>query len=133
MLYYINTHISVSPAGLSGVNSRSLPNILAGGILLMGLFLAFMSLPGLKEKSACTPAAAGKRTVLWFAAVFAVYVACISVLGFFTATTLFLLAVFAGLGVKWTVALPVTAATGALLYLLFVMFMRVPLPNGWLV
>ncbi len=131
ILYYANYHISIPAANMNTVNSRTLPFVLASGILLLSIVLALMALPQCKADKAGQSGSAGmNRTVFRFAIVFTLYVLCIPWLGFFLATALFLLSVMLGFKVRVRLAIIMTVCACMVLYVLFVMFMHVPLPTG---
>ena len=61
------------------------------------------------------------------------YLLGISFLGFFTSTTIFMVAVMLFLKVKWQHLLIAVVSMDVLLYLAFVMFLKVTLPKGILI
>ena len=61
------------------------------------------------------------------------YLLGISFLGFFTSTTIFMVAVMLFLKVKWQHLLIAVVSMVVLLYLAFVMFLKVTLPKGILI
>ena len=61
------------------------------------------------------------------------YLLGIRFLGFFTSTTVFMVVVMLFLKVKWQHLLIAVVAMDAILYLAFVVFLKVPLPKGILI
>lgn len=61
------------------------------------------------------------------------YLLGIKFLGFFTSTTLFMIAVMAFLKVRWQYVVIAVVSMDVLLYLAFVLFLKVTLPTGILI
>jgi len=112
-----------------------LPRWIAGGLILTGLVLLAQAL---RPRAAAQeplewPDAGGWRRVGLVAGMLAISLVLLKPLGFLLTATLFLLVVIFGLGVRSRLMLatvPLLAATG--LYLMFAVWLQVPLPKGLL-
>jgi putative tricarboxylic transport membrane protein len=110
-----------------------LPRWVAGGLLCCGLLLAARGLrPGLALKEAIKwPDVSGWRRVGLMIAALAVALLLLDKLGFLVVTTAFMAVVIFALGVRSWVMLatvPIGAAVG--LYVVFAVWLHVPLPKG---
>lgn len=110
-----------------------LPLWVSGGMISTGLVLVAKGVwPHLAVHEEITwPEAAGWRRVGLMLGALAVSLLMLNVLGFMVVTTLFMAVVVFGLGIRswWMLAtVPLAAAVG--LYVLFAVWLRVPLPKG---
>ncbi len=110
-----------------------LPRWIAVGLIVAGLTLAVKGIrPGVALQEAISwPGAAGWRRVALMLGALALALVLFDKLGFVIVTTLFMAAVVFGLGVRsWrTLAtVPILAAIG--LYVVFAVWLHVPLPQG---
>ena len=110
-----------------------LPLWISFGIIGAGLVLAVKGIrPGLALQEAIPwPEAAGWRRVGLMFGGLAASLLLLEILGFMVTTTLFMAAVVFGLGVRsWRIlaSVPLVSAIG--LYVIFAVWLRVPLPKG---
>lgn len=115
------------------VQSKMIPYIYSGALIVFSLFLAFTTLakrgetpqedPVIKEEPI-------KRVMIIIALVFA-YITSIEVLGFYSSTALFLL-VFMGVmrAASLIVSLFVSAGTAVVVYFFFETLLKIPVPSG---
>ena len=122
------------PYFLEGVPGPGfLPVWISSGIIGAGLVLAVKGIrPRLAPQEGITwPEAAGWRRVGLMLGALAVSLLLLEMLGFMLTTTLFMAVVVFGLGVRsWRMlaSVPLLSAVG--LYVIFAVWLRVPLPKG---
>jgi hypothetical protein len=108
------------------------------GILLMGLSAAFVALSWLRskplrEKKPLSHIPGSTRQVLLFTGTIALATLLFKELGYPLMSLLLLLALLRILGVRrWTYSLPLSFLTAAGAYVLFVVWLQIPLPKGWI-
>ncbi len=110
-----------------------LPLWIAFGIIGTGLVLAVKGMrPRLDTQEAITwPEAAGWRRVGLMLGALAVSLLLLETLGFMVTTTLFMAVVVFGLGVRsWLMLASVPLMAAISLYVIFAVWLRVPLPKG---
>ena len=110
-----------------------LPLWISFGIIGTGLVLAVKGFrPRLVTQEGITwPDAAGWRRVGLMLGALAVSLLLLELLGFLVTTTLFMAAVVFGLGVRsWRMLASVPLASAVGLYVIFAVWLRVPLPKG---
>jgi len=114
-----------------------LPLWISFGIIGAGLVLAVKGIwprLAIQEEAITWPQAAGWRRVGLMLGALAVSLLLLQILGFMVVTTLFMAVVVFGLGVRsWRMLtiVPIVSAVG--LYVIFAVWLRVPLPKGILV
>lgn len=110
-----------------------LPRWVAGGLICTGLYLTAKAIrPALAPQEPIQwPAASGWRRIALMVGALAVALLLLDKLGFLVVTTVFMAVVVFGLGVRsWAMlaTIPFAAAIG--LYVVFAVWLRVPLPKG---
>jgi len=112
------------------VGDDTFPLVVGVGLILLGLACLFLRPPA--TTPVATPAAVRTR-LLASAAVLAGYAAAVPWLGYTPSTALGATALFAVMGgYRWTRAVLLGAVTTGVLHLLFRVWLRHPLPGGWL-
>ena len=119
--------------GEGGPGPGFLPRWVAGGLILCGLVLAAKGIrPALGVRAVVPwPDASGWRRIALMLAALAVALILLDKLGFLVVTTVFMAVLIFGLGVRsWPMlaSIPLIAAIG--LYVVFAVWLRVPLPKG---
>lgn len=112
-----------------------LPRWIAGGIITAGLALAAKGIwPRLLIAEAVAwPEAPGWRRVGLMLGALAVSLLLLKTLGFMLVTALFMAAVVFGLGIRsWLILASVPLASAVALYVIFAVWLLVPLPKGTL-
>ncbi len=112
-----------------------LPRWIAGGIIAAGLALAMKGIwPRLLIAEAVAwPEAPGWRRVGLMLGALAVALLLLKTLGFMLVTTLFMAAVVFGLGIRsWRILASVPLVSAVALYVIFAVWLLVPLPKGTL-
>ena len=112
-----------------------LPLWIALGIIVSGVVLTakgfWPRLAAPDEEGVTWPQAAGWRRVVLMLGAMAVSLVVLEKLGFMVTTTLFMVVVVFGLGVRsrWVLA-TVPLVSAVMLYVIFAVWLRVPLPKG---
>ena len=110
-----------------------LPRWVAGGLVLMGLFLTAKAIrPGAAlTKAIAWPYAGAWRRVAVMLGALALGLVLLDKLGFVIITTVFMAVVMYSLGVRsWRLLATVPVLTAVALYVIFAVWLRVPLPKG---
>ena len=115
-----------------------LPTWIAAGLIFCGAVIVFKAfrrtepvLVVVDEDAPAWPDKAGKRRVALVLACLAVALVLLNTLGFFITVTLFVGTVIFGLGVRsWPMLLGVPILAAGILYLVFAIWLSVPLPDG---
>ncbi len=108
------------------------------GILLMflsGLFLLrlFLKTQAVREKSSTAPILGSSKTLILFFGTMVLVTLLFNRLGYPLSSFLLMLALLRILGVKrWRFNLPLSFITAAVCYFLFVQWLKIPLPKGWI-
>jgi putative tricarboxylic transport membrane protein len=108
------------------------------GILLMflsGLFLLrlFLKTRGTPEKSSAGGIPGSSKQLLLFFGTMVLVTLLFNRLGYPLSSFLLMLALLRILGVKrWKINLPISFVAAAVCYLLFVEWLKIPLPKGWI-
>ena len=108
------------------------------GILLMflsGLFLLrlFLKTRAIPEKSSAGGIPASSKQLLLFFGTMVLVTLLFNRLGYPLSSFLLMLALLRILGVKrWKINLPISFVAAAVCYFLFVQWLKIPLPKGWI-
>jgi hypothetical protein len=108
------------------------------GLILMGLsagyalqlYLAGRTPPA--ESEAKREPIGSTRQVLRFMGAVVIATALLEPLGFLLMSFLLMVALLRGLGIRWHVSGFIALPTAAASYLLFVQWLQIPLPRGWI-
>ena len=122
-----------SEGGYARIGPNFIPAVVAGGIVLLGVWLAFEAFTG-GWRSRDQPAEAFEpRPFLWISAGLFAHMALIGWAGFVVAGTALFLCVARGFGSRRPIRdLCIAAALSVGIFLFFVKLLNVNLPAGWL-
>jgi len=122
-----------SEGGYAGIGPNFIPGIVAGGILLLGLWLSFEAFTGGWRKRAEQPEVFQRSPFLWVSAGLFAHMALIGWAGFVVAGTVLFACVARGFGsTRWARNGAIGLALALGIFLFFVRLLNVSLPAGWL-
>jgi putative tricarboxylic transport membrane protein len=122
-----------SEGGYAGIGPNFIPAVVAGGIILLGLWLSFEAFTGGWRKHEAHSDVFAPSPFLWVSAGLFAHMLLIGWAGFIVAGTALFACVARGFGSRrWArnVAIGLVLAVG--IYLFFVKLLNVNLPAGWL-
>jgi hypothetical protein len=105
--------------------------MLLSGLFLLRLFLKTRRMP---EKSSSGEIPGSSNQLVLFFGTMVLVTLLFNRLGYPLSSFLLMVALLRVLGVKrWTLTLPLSFATAVVCYFLFVQWLKIPLPKGWIV
>ena len=122
-----------SEGGYAGIGPNFIPAVVAGGIILLGIWLSIEAFGGGWRKRDESAATFERRPFLWVSAGLFAHMALIAWAGFVIAGTVLFACVARGFGSRRLVrdlAIALIFTVG--IYLFFVKLLNVNLPAGWL-
>jgi hypothetical protein len=138
LAYLYATPLQVSPDadGEAGVSGRTLPYLAGALMILLGVALSLTSWARARvtPRDGSAPAVlAGLGRVLVYVGLIAGYALGIAIVGYVVSTACALLAAMVFSGARgWLTLALVTAITPAVLFGVFHLVMKIPLPQAWL-
>jgi putative tricarboxylic transport membrane protein len=122
-----------SEGGYAGIGPNFIPAVVAGGLILLGVWLAIEAFAGGWRDAAAHEEVFQKNPFLWISAGLFAHMALIGWAGFIIAGTVLFACVARGFGsrrIARDVAIALVLTLG--IYLFFVKLLNVNLPAGWL-
>lgn len=112
------------------VGDDTFPMILGGAMLLLGVLCLVVPI---SSAHVTMPTAAIRAQMLWGMALVVAYWAMLPTVGYTASTAIVSTGLFRAMGrYRWPIALLAGALTTGVLHLLFRVWLRQPLPSGWL-
>ena len=122
-----------SEGGYAGIGPNFIPAVVAGGIIVLGLWLALEAFTGGWRKPAEQPEAFQRNPFLWVSAGLFAHMLLIAWAGFVIAGTVLFACVARGFGsTRWLRNGAIGLALSVAIFLFFVRLLNVSLPAGWL-
>ncbi|HYG54480.1 MAG TPA: tripartite tricarboxylate transporter TctB family protein [Burkholderiales bacterium] len=122
-----------SEGGYAGIGPNFIPAVVAGGIILLGLWLTFEAFTGGWRKREKQPELFEPRPFLWVTGGLFLHMALIGWAGFVVAGTALFACVARGFGgARWARNVVIGLALSLAIFLFFVHLLNVNLPAGWL-
>jgi putative tricarboxylic transport membrane protein len=122
-----------SEGGYAGIGPNFIPAVVAGGIIVLGLWLSFEAFTGGWRKRAEQPGVFQGNPFLWVSAGLFAHMLLIASAGFVIAGTLLFACVARGFGsTRWVRNAAIGLALSVAIFLFFVRLLNVSLPGGWL-
>jgi putative tricarboxylic transport membrane protein len=122
-----------SEGGYAGIGPNFIPAVVAGGIILLGLWLSLEAFTGGWRKRSEEAEAFQPSPFLWVSAGLFAHMALIGWAGFVIAGTVLFMCVARGFGSRRLIRdVGIAAALSVGIFLFFVKLLNVGLPAGWL-
>ena len=122
-----------SEGGYAGIGPNFIPAVVAGGIILLGIWLSFEAFTGGWRKRAEHPDVFEPAPFLWVSGGLFAHMLLVGWAGFVVAGTVLFACVARGFGSRrWPRNVAIGLVLALLIYLFFVKLLNVNLPAGWL-
>jgi putative tricarboxylic transport membrane protein len=122
-----------SEGGYAGIGPNFIPAVVAAGIILLGVWLAFEAFTGGWRKAPDPPERFEPSPFLWVSAGLFAHMLLIGWAGFVIAGTVLFACVARGFARRrWSTTLAVGLVLSFAIFLFFVKLLNVNLPGGWL-
>ena len=122
-----------SEGGYAGIGPNFIPAVVAGGIILLGVWLAVQAFTGGWREVPEHPEVFQGKPFLWVSAGLFAHMALVGWAGFIIAGTVLYACVARGFARRrWSVTLAIGLVLSLAIFLFFVKLLNVNLPAGWL-